>query len=212
MKRVLLHIIAVLMLTASLLGCLKSKDPGIPKGVRQTLSQAGVKKPDLMKTMLTFDTPADSMMLQYSYFLIENLLSNYSITTVLACKNDSVIDIDINKYNCYQDVRAYIDSLENSSCKVKYIIDSIALDIDIVDFEFLVSHINTVVQIIGNTSWQYDYNSDVMMKYVLPYKVGNEPICKNIVKLSHKFSSLVDTTVGSTSIKVNNLIDSVFLL
>ena len=121
---------------------MKSKKPGIPSEVLKILNNSGIHKPDLLKVILAFQEPEDSLKLKSAYFLIQNLEINYYIKTILRDSNEKDIVIDFNDFTDYVSIKKHIDSIESISGKLNYRVDSILLDINNVKSEFLIEHIN----------------------------------------------------------------------
>ncbi len=104
--------ISFLLLVIISSSCLKSKKPGIPPKVLQILNNSGIRKPDLLKVILAFQKPEDSVKLKSAYFLIENLESNYYIKITLRDSNEKDVVINFNDFTDYISIKNQIDSIE----------------------------------------------------------------------------------------------------
>ena len=198
-----IHIFLFVLLAAVSSSCLKSKKPGIPPEVIQTLNNSGIHKPNLLKVILTFQKQKDSLKLQSAYYLIQNLENNYSLKITLKDSNDIDAEININDFEDYQSIKKYIDSLEITSGKLEYKSDSILLDINNVSSDFLISHINNSVNIFQNTTWRSDYDISTYYNNILPYRIANEKIESYTSHLHNKYKHLTDNELDIKKIALN---------
>ncbi|MFK5854937.1 MAG: hypothetical protein QM503_02325 [Bacteroidota bacterium] len=207
-KHIIISILVLLALANS--SCLKSKKPGIPPEVIQTLNNSGIQKPNLLKVILAFQKQEDSLKLQSAYYLIQNLESNYSLKITLKDSNNLDVVININDFSDYQSIKKYIDSLEITSGKLIYKTDSILLDINNVSSVFLISHINNSVNIFQNTTWGSDYDINTYYNNILPYRIANEKIEPYTSHLHNKYKYITDKEHDITKIAlhINNLINN----
>jgi len=190
-------------------GCLKSKKAGIPSEVLTALNNSGINKPHILKVILKFQKPEDSLKLQSAYYLIQNLETNYSLKISLKNSNDEDARININDFADYNSIKKYIDSLDVTSGKLKYNTDSILLDINNISSNFLINHINNSVNNLQNSYWGNNYNFDVFLNYILPYRVANEKVEFYTSHLHNKYKYLSDKEHDITKIAVqlNKLIN-----
>ncbi len=188
--------ILALLLAVLSTSCLKSKKPGIPNEVINTLNESDIRKPDLLKVILTFQQPEDSLKLQSAYFLIQNLDNNYSIKMSLYDSSDNLIQINIEDFADYTTIKEYRDSLEKISGKLSYKADSIWLDIDTLKSEFLINHINTAFTTMQNNTWSTKYDFNTFCNYILPYRVANEEIEPSINFFQTKYAHLIQQNLS----------------
>jgi len=188
--------------------CLKSKKTGIPPEVLQILNNSGIHKPDLLKVILAFQKPEDSVKLKSAYFLIENLESNYYIKITLRDSNEKDVVINFNDFTDYISIKNQIDSIEIISGRLNYRVDSILLDINNVNSEFLIKHINSVITSQKNL-WNCNYDIDTYYNFILPYRVANEEIASNN---NHSHNLLIseirkESDILSISMRINKAIN-----
>ena len=189
-------IILTLLLVIVCNSCLKSKKPGIPDEVITTLNESGIRKPDLLKVILAFQQPEDSLKLQSAYFLIQNLDNNYSIKMSLYDSSDNLIQINTKDFADYASIKEYRDSLEKISGKLSYKADSIWLDIDTLKSEFLINHINSAFTTMQNNTWSTKYDFNTFCNYILPYRVANEEIELSISFFQNKYAHLIQQNLS----------------
>ncbi len=201
-------ILSIIVLLST--GCLKSDDPGIPADVRKTLSKAGLNKPELMKVILAFNNDNEKAERDYAYFILGNLCSNYTICMYAADSSGDKTTIDFNKFQDYPEIRRYIDSLENTTNRIFYVVDTITLDVNSLGSKFLINHIANINKIIVQSPWYNKFDSRTLFPYVIPYRVGNEPPCSDILYLHDKYKHLIDSSIITTANTVNDYINSIF--
>ena len=188
--------------------CLKSKKPGIPKEVLSTLNNSDLRKPDLLKVILAFQNPEDSLKLKSAYFLIQNLENNYSFIMSLSDSSENILDIDIESFPNYSSIQKYKESMEVEFGKLIYKTDSIWLDIDTINSGFLIEHINNSYSTWQNGTWESNYDFNVFLEYILPYRVANEEV-EPFTKYFHKkYSHLTGSNIIETATVLNKHINS----
>lgn len=199
----------LLLLAIIVGGCLKNKTPGIPPEVQQSLNKSGIHKPDLMKVLLEFNQPEDSLKLQAAYFLITNLENNYTIRMSLSDSSGNVIDIDPLKFKNYMSIKKYLDSIEMTSEKISYKTDTILLDIENVNSEILIEHINNSYNTWQKSTWNKKYDFSLFCDFILPYRVANEEVELNSNHFKEKYGHIIQNNLSivETAILLNNEIN-----
>lgn len=182
----------MLLLLAIIIGsCLKNKTPGVPSEVQQSLHKSGIRKPDLMKVLLAFNQPEDSLKLHAAYFLIKNLGSNYTHRMSLCDSSGNAIEIDPMKFKDYASIKKYIDSIEILSGKISYKTDTILLDINSVNSEFLIEHIKKAYNTWQESTWEKKYDFNIFCEFILPYRVANEEVELHSDHFKEKYGYLI---------------------
>ncbi len=200
------------LLIASTYSCLKSKKPGIPDNIIETLNQSGIYKPGYMKCILTFQSPDDSLKLKALYYLIGNLQTNYSITHTLVDSSDSEIVINIDDFNDLKSLMDYRDSIENSNGILHYKTDSISLDFKNLKAEYIINHINLTWKIyLAGHAMKYKFNN--FCDYILPYRVANEVVEDYVSHFQEKYTTLMDSSINIeyAANQINHEINNGFL-
>ncbi len=190
--------------------CLKSKKEGIPEDVIVVLNNSGIYKPSLMKVILEFQKPADSLKLQAAYFIIRNLEHNYTIERILVDSSGNTINIDIHNFKNLKSIKNHLSLIEKEKGKPEYKSDSIWLDFKNIDPEFLIDHINTSYGIWMNQNLGNRYDFDKFCKYILPYRVSNERIEPYISHFQKLFAGLYDQNkdLSYNVIEINRAINT----
>ncbi len=160
------------MLSAIIIGsCLKNKKPGIPIEVQKSLNRSGIRKPDLMKVILEFTKPEDSIKLHAAYNLIVNLENNYSIRILICDSNRKVVDIDPIEFLDYQSFKKYNDSIELVLGKKGYKTDTIFLDSLGVNSKFIIEHIVSTYNTWQSGKWDNEFDFNMYCNFIFPYRV-----------------------------------------
>ena len=189
--------------------CLKSKKPGIPPEVLQVLNNSGIYKPDLLKIILAYQKPEDSIKLKSAYFLIKNLESNYYINISLRDSNNKNVVINYNDFVDYIAVKKQIDSIEIVYGKLNFGVDTILLDINNVSSDFFINHINNTVNYLNDSPWNSSYTLNSFFNFILPYRVANEKMASYTKHLHYKYLPIISNVVdiSTASILLNNYIN-----
>lgn len=204
-KHILTILFAALLIIFS--GCLKSKRPGIPDEVQQSLNNAGIRKPGLMKVLLTYQQHQDSLKLKSAYYLIQNLENNYTIKMSLRDTSENIIDIDIDKFSNYAAIQEYKDSIEIELGGISYKADSIWLDVDTINSEFLIEHIDNAYDCWQNSNWDSKVDFNTYCNYILPYRLANEEIELSNKHFQNKYNHLISNNIIETSTILNSYIN-----
>jgi len=165
--------IFVYMLTAS--GCLKSDDPGLPPAVQNALSLANLNRPELMRAILAFDSPKDSIKREALYFLLSNLPQQYTIYVSLVDSANKPVDFNPLDLTPGTSVKHYFDSLSQVVGEIRYRADSFNIDLKKVTANFLIQHVNQAYANWKQAPWSQAYTFKEFTHWILPYRVANEP-------------------------------------
>jgi len=182
--------------------CLKSKKPGIPNEIQDVLNQSGIHKPGLMRVILTFQKPEDSLKLKSAYYLIENLDNNYSIQQSLVDSLDNPIEINIYDFPNISSIKQKRDSIEKVVGRLNYKADSIWLDFKNISPDFLIKHIKKSYDIWNSSLFDNSYDFNTFCNYILPYRVSNEEIENYIDYFQDKYGHLLDGNKNQKEIAI----------
>ena len=94
----------------------------------------------------------------------------------LSESSGNVIEIDPLKFNDYTSIKKYHDSIEMTSKKISYKTDTILLDIENMNSEFLIRHINNSYNTWQKSTWDGKYDFSTFCDFILPYRVANEEV------------------------------------
>ena len=185
-----------LILILILLGsqsCLKSKREGIPPDVLEVLNLSNIHKPKLTKFILECMLTKDSLVIDAGFFILSNLHKNYTAYYKLVDSTGNSYNINPEDYNNLRDIRAFIDSMENTYGKLSYVADSFSIDYASISSGFLNRDLNIAYDTWKNNKGWLDYDFTTFKKYILPYRVDNEEIKPFRDYLIGEFGQLIDT-------------------
>lgn len=128
-------------------------------------------------------------------FIKKNIPFHFShIVSLISVKNNSEINIDLSKFNNFKDAQ---DALAKRSAY--YITDSIIKDNEILSNENIIQHINNALIARKEYPWCASLSLDQFNEYVLPYRIGQEPLTFWRKFFYNRYKSLAD------SCKLNNV-------
>lgn len=159
-----------------------------PDDLHIALQLAGENRPELEKVLKHY--AEDSLKQQAARFLIENMPYHY------AYEGETLADYK-KFYHAFASSRLspaeVIDSLNRNgiyfspaSLRIKY-------DIETVDSAFLVHNIDWAFKVWREQPWGKHVNFQDFCEYILPYRVGNEPLSEWRETLYHQYNSLLDS-------------------
>jgi hypothetical protein len=180
----LLFITLVVLLT----GCRSNIPPEIA-----TIIDGTHNKKELLKVIDHYKSAGDSLKLMAVYYLIKNMDDQYHYSGPLVEQ--------------YHQLFRYVDSLEKQQVNPRDAWDNIPAsdrdiaatipdtrikDIDVIKADFLISNINDAF-----TAWRYPWAKHLTFgqfcKYILPYKLKNEPIANWRQLMLAKFKWVADS-------------------
>ncbi|WP_147678908.1 transglutaminase-like domain-containing protein [Algibacter pacificus] len=200
----------------SLTFCSCSKG-NLPKEVKQALSLAGENKSELLKVINKYNKkPNDSLKLKSAYYLIENMPYHsfkkgnkiFDEAFVLAGKErERQIRENPREKNPKDSTYAKLGVLLDSITKNNRTLDTSPIlhyDLKYIDSQFLIDNIELAFTAHKKMPLNLCENFDDFLYYILPYRVGQEPIEVNKRKeLYEEYSWVYD------SLKTNSLDDVV---
>lgn len=156
--------------------CLKSTHPGIPETVRKTIASSGLNGPELMKAIVQYSYPADSIKLKALYWLIANMEGNY---TVQYSVQDSVghhYHFSPTKYKNYDALEDNWDSIQNLVGTLSYRADSFWVDKNQLNAAFLIKNVEEAYKAYTTYPWAKSYDFGQFCRWILPYRCANETV------------------------------------
>lgn len=187
-----------------------------PHDVDESLKIAGENKDELIKVINHYSSDKkDSLKLKAAYYLIANiryhqarykpkeyndLLKKAGLFRIKL--NDSLTTY--NTFHLASFVQKFLNPKLDSMNSTQKMYDHIINDIDWISSDYLIDNIDFAFKAYNRMSTKLTSNFQDFCRYILPYRVGAEPLEKNIRnKLYHEFEWVYD------SLKVKPL-DSIF--
>jgi len=167
-----------------------------PSDLESALMLAGENRSELEKVLKKYAAhPGDSLKYRSAVFLIENMPGHHSY--------------EGGGVSAYRD---YFRALKASKSAPGTILDSMAKiygpfdlkrnerksDIETIDSAYLCQNIELAVEAWQKSPWAKHYGFDTFCEYILPYRIGNEPLTDWRSVFRDEYASILDS-VGSSS-------------
>jgi hypothetical protein len=142
----------------------------IPANLEESFKVAGKNKSELIKVINHYSRNSkDSLKLKAAFYLIENMYVRYS-------NNSDFFKVTIKELS---NLKTY----NEKSTKIKSLIkiyqndfNKIIYDCQIIKAEYLISNIELAFKVWKEQPWGKYISFNIFCEYILPYKIGNEPI------------------------------------
>jgi hypothetical protein len=159
------------------LSCTKSKDPGLPREVVDVINASGINRTELLKALVHYQNPEDSLKQKALYFLIANLPGNYTYECVAV---DSLGDTLFSDFQYDIDDSLFFDYLHlvrSEKGKIIFKKDHFQKDLFYINHHLLISTVDQAFSHLNQTfKGQESYSFTTFCRYLLPYRVDNEPL------------------------------------
>ncbi len=199
--------LAVLLLSLFHLHCLKSTKPGIPASVRETLDQSGLNSPNFLKILLEYKSPQDSVQLHAAYFLIEHMMGQYGVHLDLLDSIDTSYHFHPEAYASYADLVASWDSIEQVHGRLHYEADSFSPDVQCIQHGFFINNLDSAYGSWINQPFGYAYSFEDFCRWILPYRVANEPMESFRSNLQERYSSFLSDDAFATAASISRAVN-----
>lgn len=167
----------------------------LPKNVSAVLEKAGKNKIELEKVIQQYNkNKSDSLKLKATYFLIANMDIHYSVDYYWADKTGK--RIPYNEMD-YPDFVTAVKAFEEIKPKYEGIkpVPVIYKDIDTIKADFLIKNIENAFEV-----WKRPQSRKISFtdfcNYILPYRVGSEPLQDWRTIYKEKFKWIQDSIKG----------------
>jgi len=157
-----------------------------PNFLRTNLKLAGKNKSELEKVINHYSTnPSDSLKRKAALFLIENMDAHYSYVSKNWDSFQVELDTLFHKEDRWQVLRSEFNKLyEKYAYGLKDI--TYVCDLQTVSAQFLIYNIDQAFE-----TWKSPYcnflSFEDFCEYILPYRVGTEPLCDWRAELNKQF-------------------------
>jgi hypothetical protein len=114
----------------------------LPANVVNVISETGINRIELNKTIGHFIDKQDSIFLHSAYFLIQHLPHHYAVTYNLTDNRDSILDFNLNRFNTSEELEQWWFEQKYHKNGIRYKPKKYTLDRDTITAELLISTIN----------------------------------------------------------------------
>ncbi len=161
------------------------------KEIDFVLNLAGPNRAELENVLNHYKANGDNQKLEASELLISQcyIYSN-SITTVFDTTGQPIC---FNPTNYGTEKRHTVAQIKDSFLLANNVIREINYDCRTLSAEYLINHIDRSFETWDESPWKDRIDFEQFCKYILPYRVGNEPLSEWHELLSEKYGSLIDT-------------------
>ncbi len=154
--------------------CLKSGKPGIPTDVQKVIQQAGLNKPELVKAILKYLKPEDSLKQKAIYCLMAPMGKNYTVYYSVQDTSGNHFSFQPGNYPDYLALKHAWDSTEQTRGNLIYHADSFRVDGQTLSGNFLIRNLDATFRAHDSFPWSAHYDLKTLCHWILPYRVANE--------------------------------------
>lgn len=155
------------------------------------LDCAGENRQELEKVLEYFKDDPNSLKYEAAVFLIKNMAHQYTYQGKVVDKLDELFiktsEVALNKRTDYYNSNA----ASIIACKEL----SMSSDITTIKAKYLIKAINDACNVWVSTPWHKQYSKEIFFNYVLPYRLGNEPISDWRKTICEEYPLLSDSVV-----------------
>ncbi len=182
MKRKIIIGMAVLLLAAC----------GRNNRLEQALEFAGENRPELEKVLEHYRD--SGLKYRAACYLIERLPGCYTY-------NDSRIDsLKQLKWFTTQYDKLWSDSVEQAWQGFDYRMTEKVYDIDVITADYLIENIDVAFAVWEKAPWSRYYSFDDFCRYVLPYRIGDEPLESWRSTYLRRYAAMVDSIYSGSDV------------
>lgn len=169
--------------------------------LQSALELAGDNRGELEKVLEYYkDSP---LKLEAARFLIQNMSYHFGFHDRLLAPDKEEFTMDISACVSEEDISLTFDSLLKRGYTFQR--ENIK-DIDTVSAAFLIDSIELAFEVWGR-KWARGVSFDTFCRYILPYRVGNEPISGLRRSMKERYLSLLDSMEVSTPLEACNALN-----
>ncbi|WP_065218577.1 MULTISPECIES: hypothetical protein [Butyricimonas] len=166
MKHILKKLLYLFSVCLYIVGCSSSS-------LEKALKLSGNNRQELEKVLDHFSSKGEHLKLKAAQYLIKNMPGHYTFEGEALNNYYNYIDSNFSKYSCYYRYYLKIIPLLNSEITARL---SRKDDILNISSDFLIAYINNVFKQRERTPWLLEMKFEDFCEYVLPYRIGNEPM------------------------------------
>lgn len=195
-----------LLLWISSTSCLKSSDPGLPPNVVKAIQETGHNRVELTKTIVHFLKQGDSSQLASAYFLIGNILPQYSVSYDLLNRSGDSIGFSVDDFPGGAAFLPAWQHFNDSLGGLRFKPSKFSRDCDTITADYLIQNIILAHQS-RQLPWASHIESSIFQQYVLPYRIGNEPLEDWRGMLQNSLLPLIPDSIQNNRDKVAHFVN-----
>ena len=173
-------------------------------GLERTFHRAGENRAELEKVLRHYE--GDERKHRAALFLLERMADCYGYDNA---RIDSMKQL---KYlSSLPDREAWTDSVKKAWAHVPTGNGARVYDAQVISADFLINHIDHVFQVWDSRPWSRHYSFDEFCRYVLPYRLADEPLEAWRENYYRKYGARVDSLyAGSDIIRKIQAVETIF--
>lgn len=181
-----------------MIGCNNQKYDAHSSNIEQILKQAKNNRVEIEKALDYFISDGDSLKIEAVFFLVENMVNKYSV--VPENPEDPFREIILTNN------RVETEAWEPSKSQIGLAFDSIyqhnnntlpntkiIKDIEVITADFIISNVEKAFDVWSKAQSFTKCSFEDFCEYVLPYRIGNEPLGNWRNEAYDKFTFLIDS-------------------
>ena len=146
----------------------------IPEEINTFLDIIGDSRVELEKVINHYHE--DSLKLNATFFLIENMGDNGYLKYKLVDSTGSLVSFDILDYPDYNSMVAAYDSIESAIGKIEFKRDTLIKDYESITADFLIQNIDLAFTAWMENPWSKHLSFQQFCENILHYRGSNEPL------------------------------------
>lgn len=187
-----MKVIYPLILTAVIF--ISCKKVIVPDTIQSVLTLAGDNKKELLRTMEYFQDSGDSLKLQAAYYLIKNLENKYSYTGETYENLKGLVEsFSPDTASSPESLKKVKDNIDNELATYSTFEYAKIEDAKYITSDFLINYIEDSFKTFELPWVKNKVNFDRFCRFILPYKVGNEPVENWREEVLNDYRWLVDS-------------------
>lgn len=192
-----LFYIALSFISLLLPGCGNPHKNPYPDKIKKALDSAGANRKEIEKALDYFIKQGDSLKLEAIYFLVERMPGKYSIAPPEAGNpfHAAIVANPVSEAQAWDPAKsrmgARFDSIRAATGTL--LPPKITRDIEAVTGDFLIQNVEKAFEAWHKSEKIVNCSFDDFCEYVLPYRIGNEPLTGWRELAFNKFSCLPDS-------------------
>lgn len=163
------HVLRILYIGIFISSC-----QSVDNDVRDVLNRSSKKQSETLSNFIAYYSDEKDMC-QSAKFFVANLVNKYSIIGVNNIVYQEYMDSILDNATTVNSRRGYKYQKKTSISSSKQAFQRI-LDIEQLQVDSIIEHLNTAYRIWKKTPWNSLYSKDIFRKYILPYRIADEPL------------------------------------